>query len=159
MNHEVTVEIPSGSRVKYEIDHQTGRIHLDRLLFTSMQYPTHYGYFENTLGEDGDPLDALIYLPDVDLVPGVVVEARPIGMFSMTDDGGGDDKLLCVVDDPRFEHIQDINDVSDWLKSEIEHFFTHYKDLEPGKWVKADGWKGRDEAEAELKASIERYRG
>ncbi|PXA76564.1 inorganic diphosphatase [Auritidibacter sp. NML100628] len=159
MNHDVTVEIPSGSRVKYEIDHQTGRIHLDRLLFTSMQYPTHYGYFENTLGEDGDPLDALIYLPDVDLVPGVVVEARPIGMFSMTDDGGGDDKLLCVVDDPRFEHIQDINDVSEWLKSEIEHFFTHYKDLEPGKWVKADGWKGRDEAEAELKASIERYHG
>ncbi|WGH83447.1 inorganic diphosphatase [Auritidibacter ignavus] len=159
MNHDVTVEIPSGSRVKYEIDHQTGRIHLDRLLFTSMQYPTHYGYFENTLGEDGDPLDALIYLPDVDLVPGVVVEARPIGMFSMTDDGGGDDKLLCVIDDPRFEHIQDINDVSDWLKSEIEHFFTHYKDLEPGKWVKADGWKGRDEAETELKASIERYHG
>jgi inorganic pyrophosphatase len=157
MNHDVTIEIPAASRVKYEFDHETGRLRLDRVLFTSMQYPTHYGYFENTLGEDGDPLDALVYLPDFDLVPGVIVEARPVGVFNMTDDGGGDAKLICVPADKRFDHIQELEDIDEWLKKEIEHFFTRYKDLEPGKWVKADGWEGREAAEAELTASIERF--
>ncbi len=98
MKHDVTIEIPKGSRVKYEVDHETGRVRLDRVLFTSMQYPpTHYGFFENTLGEDGDPLDALVLLQDFDLHPGVIVESRPpIGVFNMTDDGGGDAKVLCV---------------------------------------------------------------
>ncbi|MCU1554762.1 MAG: inorganic pyrophosphatase, partial [Arthrobacter sp.] len=86
MKHDVTIEIPKGSRVKYEVDHETGRVRLDRVLFTSMQYPTHYGYFEDTLGEDGDPLDALVLLQDFDLYPGVIVESRPIGVFNMTDD-------------------------------------------------------------------------
>jgi inorganic pyrophosphatase len=157
MIHDVTIEIPAASRVKYEFDHETGRLRLDRVLFTSMQYPTHYGYFENTLGEDGDPLDALVYLPDFDLVPGVIVEARPVGVFNMTDDGGGDAKLICVPADKRFDHIQELEDIDEWLKKEIEHFFTRYKDLEPGKWVKADGWEGREAAEAELAASIERF--
>jgi inorganic pyrophosphatase len=140
MKHDVTIEIPKGSRVKYEVDHETGRVRLDRVLFTSMQYPTHYGFFENTLGEDG-----------------VIVEARPIGVFNMTDDGGGDAKVLCVPADARFDHINEISDVSEFLIKEIEHFFTRYKDLEPGKWVKAEGWGDRAAAEAELEASIKRY--
>ncbi len=157
MKHDVTIEIPRGSRVKYEVDHETGRVRLDRVLFTSMGYPTHYGYFDDTLGEDGDPLDALVLLQEHDLHPGVVVEARPIGVFNMTDDGGGDAKVLCVIDDKRYDHIKEISDVDDFLIKEIEHFFTHYKDLEPGKWVKAEGWDDRAAAEAELKASIERF--
>jgi inorganic pyrophosphatase len=157
MKHDVTIEIPKGSRVKYEVDHETGRVRLDRVLFTSMQYPTHYGFFENTLGEDGDPLDALVLLQDFDLHPGVIVEARPIGVFNMTDDGGGDAKVLCVPADPRFDHIQEVSDVSEFLIKEIEHFFTRYKDLEPGKWVKAEGWGDRAAAEAELEASIKRF--
>lgn len=159
MKHDVTIEIPAGSRVKYEVNDETGRIHLDRILFTPMQYPTHYGYFENTLGEDNDPLDALVFLPGFDLLPGIIVEARPIAMFSMTDDGGGDDKVLCVPADPRFDHIQDLDDIDEYLVKEIEHFFVHYKDLEPGKWVKAEGWKDKAAAEAELQASIERFKG
>lgn len=137
MQHDVTIEIPKGSRVKYEIDHETHRLRLDRVLFTSMQYPTHYGYFEDTLGEDGDPLDALVMLQDFDLLPGVLVESRPIAVFNMTDDGGGDAKVLCVPSDKRFDHIQELSDVPEFLVKEIEHFFTRYKDLEPGKWVKA----------------------
>lgn len=158
MQHDVTIEIPSGSRVKYEIDEETGRLRLDRVLFTSMQYPTHYGYFEDTLGEDGDPLDALVWIPDVDLLPTVIVEARPIGVFNMTDDGGGDAKVLCVSADPRFDYIKELSDVDEFLIKEIEHFFTRYKDLEPGKWVKAEGWADRAEAEAELTRSIERFK-
>jgi len=159
LSHDVTIEIPTGSRVKYEIDHETHRLRLDRVLFTPMQYPTHYGYFDDTLGEDGDPLDAMVWIPGVDLVPGVVVESRPIGVFNMTDDGGGDAKLLCVPTDKRFDHIKELEDVDEWLIKEIEHFFTRYKDLEPGKWVKAEGWQGREAAEAELAASIERFKG
>lgn len=157
MKHDVTIEIPRGSRVKYEVDHETGRVRLDRILFTAMQYPTHYGFFDNTLGEDGDPLDALVLLQEYDLHPGVVLEARPIAVFNMTDDGGGDAKVLCVLDDPRYAHIQELSDVEEFLVKEIEHFFTHYKDLEPGKWVKAEGWADKAAAEAELEASIKRF--
>ncbi|KAD4060596.1 inorganic diphosphatase [Arthrobacter yangruifuii] len=157
MKLDVTIEIPKGSRVKYEIDHETHRLRLDRVLFTAMAYPTHYGYFENTLGEDGDPLDALVMLQDFDLMPGVLVESRPIGVFNMVDDGGGDAKVLCVPVDPRFDHIQDLSDVSSFLLDEIKHFFTKYKDLEPGKWVEAADWAGREAAEAEVKASLARF--
>ena len=159
LTHDVTIEIPEGSRVKYEIDHETHRLRLDRVLFTPMQYPTHYGYFDDTLGEDGDPLDAMVWIPGVDLVPGVVVESRPVGVLNMTDDGGGDAKLLCVPKDKRFDHIQELEDVDQWTRQEIEHFFTRYKDLEPGKWVKIEGWAGRAEAEAELTRSIELFKG
>ncbi|GAA3281458.1 inorganic diphosphatase [Nesterenkonia halobia] len=157
LTRDVTIEIPAGSRVKYEIDHETHRLRLDRVLYTPMQYPTHYGYFDETLGEDGDPLDALVYLPGVDLIPGVVVEARPIAVLNMTDDGGGDAKLVCVPDDKRFDAFQELEDLDEWVRGEIEHFFTRYKDLEPGKWVKIEGWQGREEAEAELQRSIDRY--
>ena len=105
MEFDVTIEIPKGQRNKYEVDHETGRIRLDRLLFTSMAYPADYGYVEDSLGEDGDPLDALVLL-DEPTFPGCLVRARPIGMFHMRDEAGGDDKILCVpAGDPRKAHI------------------------------------------------------
>lgn len=156
MKFDITIEIPKGSKVKYEIDHETHRLRLDRVLFTSMAYPAHYGYIDNSLGEDGDPLDALMLL-DVDLVPGVLVEARPVGVFNMTDDGGGDAKVLTVPVDPRFDHIQELSDVSTFVLDEIKHFFTKYKDLEPGKWVEAADWEDRAAAEAEVEASFKRF--
>lgn len=156
MELDVTIEINRGSRVKYEVDHETGRLRLDRVLFTSMQYPTAYGYFENTLGEDGDPLDAMVIL-DVDVIPGVLVEARPIAVFRMTDEAGGDDKVLCVPADKRYDHIQSIDDVSEQLKAEIKHFFERYKDLEPGKWVKGEGWEDKDFAEKLVVEAQERF--
>ena len=157
MELDVVIEIPRGSRVKYEIDHETGRLRLDRVLFTSMQYPTHYGFFDNTLGEDGDPLDAMVLL-DYDLVPGVTLEARPVAVFNMTDDGGPDAKVLCVPADPRFDDIKELEDLSPFLLDEIKHFFTKYKDLEPGKWVEAADWAGREEAERFVTESIERFK-
>ncbi|GAB3945924.1 inorganic diphosphatase [Corynebacterium tapiri] len=158
MKVDVTVEIPKGSRNKYEVDHETGRVHLDRYLFTPMAYPADYGFIEHTLGEDGDPLDALIIMPEP-VFPGVIVSARIVGVFKMTDEAGGDDKLLCVLDDPRFDHLQDINDISEFTRDEIEHFFVHYKDLEPGKEVSGSGWGGRDEAVKIHDEAIARYQG
>ncbi|RAV31216.1 inorganic diphosphatase [Corynebacterium heidelbergense] len=155
---EVTIEIPKGSRNKYEVDHETGKVFLDRYLFTPMAYPADYGFIDHTLGEDGDPLDALVILPEP-VFPGVIVKARPVGVFKMTDEAGGDDKLLCVVDDVRFSHIQDLGDVDQFTRSEIEHFFTHYKDLEPGKDVQGSGWGEAAEAERILAEAVERYQG
>ena len=149
MQFDVLIEIQKGSRNKYEVDHDSGKVKLDRYLFTAMGYPTDYGYIEDTLGEDGDPLDALVLLPEP-VFPGCIVEARPVGMFRMTDEKGGDDKVLCVLADQRWDHIQDIGDVSDFELDAIKHFFVHYKDLEPGKFVKAADWVGREEAEAEV---------
>jgi inorganic pyrophosphatase len=156
---DVTVEIPKGERNKYELDHKTHRIRLDRTLFTSMQYPADYGFIDNTLGNDGDPLDALVILP-FPTFPGCVIECRAIGMFKMTDEAGGDDKILCVpAGDPRHDHTQDVGDVSDFDLGEIEHFFTSYKDLEPGKSVEEGSfWVGREEAEAEIEASFQRFK-
>ena len=157
MTIEVTIEIPKGQRNKYEVDHETGKVYLDRYLFTPMAYPADYGYIEDTLGEDGDPLDALVVLPEP-VFPGVIVKARPVGVFKMTDEAGGDDKLLCVIDDVRYEHYQDIDDVSQFLKDEIEHFFVHYKDLEPNKEVSGSGWGNKAEAEKILQDAIEAYK-
>ncbi len=129
---DVTIEIPKGSRNKYEVDHETGRIRLDRRLFTSTSYPADYGFVENTLGEDGDPLDALVIL-DEPTFPGCLIKCRAIGMFRMTDEAGGDDKLLCVpASDPRVEHLRDIHHVSEFDRLEIQHFFEVYKDLVAG---------------------------
>lgn len=152
-NIEVTIEIPKGSRNKYEIE--DGKIYLDRYLFTPMAYPADYGYIDNTLGEDGDPLDALVILPE-SVFPGVIVKARTVGVFKMTDEAGGDDKLLCVLDDPRFDKYQDIEDLSQYTKDEIEHFFVHYKDLEPGKEAHGEGWGTAAEAQQILDEAIER---
>lgn len=158
MEFDVTIEILKGQRNKYEIDHETGRVRLDRYLYTSMGYPTDYGYIEDTLGEDGDPLDAMVLLPQ-SVYPGVIVAARPVGMFRMTDEKGGDDKVLCVpAGDHRWDQVQDIGDVPEFELDVIKHFFVHYKDLEPGKFVKAADWVGREDAEAEIQRSIERFK-
>lgn len=156
MSIEVTIEIPKGSRNKYEVDHETGKVYLDRYLFTPMAYPLDYGFIDHTLGEDGDPLDALVILPEP-VFPGVIVKARPVGVFKMTDEAGGDDKLLCVLDDPRWNHFQDISDVSEFLRDEIEHFFVHYKDLEPNKEVTGSGWSDKAEAERIYSEAVTRY--
>jgi inorganic pyrophosphatase len=153
---DVTIEIPKGQRNKYEVDHVTGRVRLDRYLYTSMAYPTDYGFIEDTLGEDGDPLDALVLLPQA-VFPGVIVEARPVGMFQMTDEAGGDDKVLCVpAGDVRWDHINDIGDVPSYELEVIKHFFEHYKDLEPGKWVKVLRWGGADDAHRLIAEGIAR---
>ena len=153
MQFDVTIEIPRGQRNKYEVDHETGRLRLDRYLFTPMAYPADYGFIEDTLGNDGDPLDAMVLLPQP-VFPGVLVEARPVAMFQMVDEAGGDDKVLCVpAGDPRWDHIQDLHDVPQMELDGIKHFFMHYKDLEPNKFVKAAEWVGRAEAEAEIQRS------
>jgi inorganic pyrophosphatase len=154
---DVLIEVPRGSRNKYEVDHHTGRIRLDRVLFTSTQYPADYGYVEDTLGADGDPLDALVIIWGDPLFPGVLVRCRTIGMFRMTDEMGPDDKLLCVpAGDPRKDNLQDIQDMPEFDKLEIQHFFEVYKDLEPGKSVEGADWVGREAAEAEIIRSRER---
>ncbi|MEV4239602.1 MULTISPECIES: inorganic diphosphatase [unclassified Nocardia] len=156
MEFDVTIEIPKGSRNKYEVDHETGRVRLDRFLYTSMAYPADYGYIENTLGEDGDPLDALVLLPEP-VFPGCLIEVRPVAMYKMVDEAGGDDKVLCVpAGDKRWDHIQDLADVPEFELAAIKHFFERYKDLEPGKYVKGSEWVGRAEAEAEIEASLKR---
>ncbi|MBY8875455.1 inorganic diphosphatase [Micromonospora sp. PLK6-60] len=158
MDFDVTVEIPKGHRNKYEVDHATGRIRLDRTLFTSTQYPADYGFIEGTLGEDGDPLDALVLVPEPTF-PGCLIRCRTIGMFRMTDEKGGDDKVLCVpYEDPRQEHLRDIHHLGEFDRLEIQHFFEVYKDLEPGKSVEGATWVGRVEAEAEIAASYRRAR-
>ena len=158
LEFDVLVEIPKGERNKYEVDHESGRIRLDRTLFTSTAYPADYGYIENTLGQDGDPLDALVILQQPTF-PGCLIRCRAIGMFRMTDEAGGDDKVLCVpTGDQRAAWRQDIDDVSDFHRLEIQHFFEVYKDLEPGKSVEGAEWVGRTEAEDEVRASFERLK-
>jgi inorganic pyrophosphatase len=149
---DVFIEIPKGQRNKYEMDHETGRIRLDRMLFTATRYPSDYGFIDNTLADDGDPLDALVLL-DEPTFPGCIIACRAIGMFRMSDEKGADDKVLCVVaTDPRMAHMSDINDVAEFDLLEIQHFFEVYKALEPGKAVEGFSWVGRAEAEAEIEA-------
>src|ERR1700759_2344255 len=156
MDFDVTVEIPKGQRNKYEVDHATGRIRLDRTLFTSTQYPADYGFIEGTLGQDGDPLDALVLIAEPTF-PGCLVRARAIGMFRMTDEKGRDDKVLCVpAEDPRQEHLRDIHHLGEFDRMEIQHFFTVYKDLEPGKSVEGATWVGRGEPRRKTPASSTR---
>jgi inorganic pyrophosphatase len=153
---DVLIEIPKGTRNKYELDKETGRIRLDRMLFTSTRYPADYGFIENTLGLDSDPLDALVLL-DEPTFPGCLIKCRAIGMFRMKDEKGGDDKVLCVpAQDPRVAHMRDIEDVPEFDRLEIQHFFEVYKDLEPGKSVEGATWVGRAEAEAEIDESRRR---
>jgi inorganic pyrophosphatase len=152
----VFVEIPSGSRNKYEYDKELGGIVLDRRLFTAMTYPADYGYVEGTLAEDGDPLDALVLVSDPTF-PGCRIRVRTIGVFHMADEKGPDEKLLCEpLGDPAFDRIHDIDDVPVELRDEIEHFFQRYKDLEPAKRTETRGWGNRDEAEQILSAARER---
>jgi inorganic pyrophosphatase len=154
---EVTIEIPKGQRNKYEMDHATGRIRLDRMLFTSTRYPADYGFIDDTLADDGDPLDALVLL-DEPTFPGCLITCRVLGMFRMRDEMGLDDKVLCVpAGDPRMAHLLDIEDVGKFERLEIQHFFEVYKDLEPGKSVQAEAWADRAAAEAQVEACRERF--
>ncbi len=156
MEFDVTIEIPKGQRNKYEMDHVTGRIRLDRTLFTATQYPADYGFVDGTLGADGDPLDALVLVQEPTF-PGCLIACRAIGMFRMTDEAGGDDKVLCVpAHDPRLEHMRDIHHLPEFERLEIQHFFEVYKDLEPGKSVEGATWVGRAEAEEEIERSRKR---
>ena len=151
MDVDVVIEIPQGSRNKYEMDHKTGRIRLDRMLFTSTVYPLDYGYIDNTLAEDGDPLDALVWLDDPTF-PGCVVTVRPVAVFWMTDEKGPDAKVLTVpAADPRRGGVRDLADVPPYLTAEIGHFFDIYKELEPGKSADVRGWMDRAEAERLIK--------
>jgi inorganic pyrophosphatase len=157
VDFDVTIEIPKGQRNKYELDHTTGRIRLDRTLFTATQYPADYGFVEDTLGQDGDPLDALVLLPEPTF-PGCLILSRAIGMFRMSDEKGRDDKVLCVpANDPRQEHLRDIHHLAEFDRLEIQHFFEVYKDLEPGKSVEGATWVGRAEAEQEILDSRQRW--
>jgi inorganic pyrophosphatase len=158
MEFDVLIEIPRGSRKKYEVDHASGRIRLDRTLFTATQYPADYGFVPDTLGEDGDPLDALVLVLEPTF-PGCLIRSRPIGMFRMTDEKGGDDKILCVpAGDPRQEHLRDLHHLPEFDRLEIGHFFLIYKELEPGKSVEGASWADRAAAEAEVEAARRRLR-
>ncbi len=153
---DVIVEIPQGSRNKYEMDHKAGRIRLDRMLFTATRYPSDYGYIEGTLGHDGDPVDALVLVGDPTF-PGCTILCRAVCMFCMSDEHGPDEKVLCVpAHDPRYADVRDIGDISSFDLLEITHFFEVYKDLEPGKSVEGSHWEGRAGAYTEIAAARQR---
>ena len=153
----IIVEIPRGSQNKYEYDHENHMIFLDRHLVVSMGYPAEYGFIPDTLGGDGDPLDALV-LTAYPTFPGCLIKAKILGMCLMTDEKGEDAKLLMVPTyDPKWKAASDIGDVAKAVLDRITHFFTVYKDLDEGKWMKVERWVGRAEAEAELAASRARF--
>lgn len=155
----VVIEIPRGSRNKYEIDHETNRVYLDRRLFTATTYPADYGFVPDTLGGDGDPLDALVLLDDP-VYPGVWVQARPVGVLYMEDEAGEDAKLICVPPyERRWDDVHDISDLSPQLVAEIRHFFEVYKALEPGKHSSTQGIGGRDDAWREILEGRQRHLG
>jgi inorganic pyrophosphatase len=157
----VLVECPLGGEpIKYELDKDSGALFVDRILHTPMRYPCNYGFIPHTLAEDGDPIDALI-VARTPFMPGSIARVRPVGVLMMEDDGGGDAKLLCVNVNKVYPYYADVNNYSDLpeiLLNQIEHFFTHYKDLEPGKWTKCQGWQSREVAEQLIVDSINRAR-
>ncbi|GGX04848.1 inorganic diphosphatase [Undibacterium macrobrachii] len=156
----VIIEIPmNADPIKYEVDKESGAIFVDRFMGTSMHYPCNYGYVPNTISGDGDPVDVLVITP-FPLIPGVVVRCRPIGILNMHDEAGADGKVLAVPIDkilPIYQHWQKPEDLNVLRLNQIQHFFEHYKDLEPGKWVKIDGWGGTDDARAEILNGVENY--
>jgi len=156
----VIIEIPSHAEpVKYEVDKETSAVFVDRFMATAMFYPCNYGYIPETLSDDGDPLDVLVTTPHA-LISGTVICCRPIGVLKMTDDSGEDAKLLAVPVDrltPLYSNIKEVEDLSPLLINQIEHFFKHYKDLEPGKWVEIDGWGNAEAAKKEILQSVENY--
>jgi len=156
----VVIEIPKDSEpVKYEVDKESGAIFVDRILSTPMRYPCNYGYVPHTQCGDGDPADVLVVLP-LPLIPGSVIRCRPVGVLRMSDEAGGDEKILAVPITKVFNgysHIGDIDQVSPHWLERIGHFFEHYKDLEKGKWVKLDGWGNAEEAKQILRDSMTRY--
>ncbi|MBN2647163.1 MAG: inorganic diphosphatase [Thiotrichales bacterium] len=155
----VIIEIPAfAAPIKYEVDKDTDLAWVDRLQGATMQYPANYGYINNTLSDDGDPVDVLVVTPHP-LIVGSVIRCRPIGIFKMTDDGGQDAKVIAVPVTkltPIYANIQQVEDIP-LLKQQIEHFFSHYKDLEPGKWVKVDGWGDVEDARQEILSGVAAY--
>ena len=158
----VIIEIPmNADPIKYEVDKESGAMFVDRFMSTAMHYPCNYGYIPQTLSDDGDPVDVLVITP-YPLTPGVVVTCRPIGILKMQDEAGDDAKVLAVPVDkilPIYKHWQKPEDLQDLRLQQIQHFFEHYKDLEPGKWVKVDGWEGPEAAKQEIVNGVAAYKG
>ncbi|WP_119342786.1 inorganic diphosphatase [Facilibium subflavum] len=158
----VVIEIPANNEpVKYEFDKDSNMLIVDRFMSATMQYPCNYGFVPNTLSEDGDPVDVLVVSP-VDLRPGVIINCRPVGVLKMTDESGVDAKIIAVPTDKltkAYSHVKEINDLPELLLAQIKHFFEHYKDLEPNKWVKVDGFADANAAKDDIKASIARFKG
>lgn len=155
------VEIPMNSSVKYELDEETCLVKVDRFLYTSMSYPFNYGFIPGTKSEDGDPIDLLLISREP-IMPGTIIEAKPIGMLIMQDEEGPDSKIIAVPKeklDPIYGAWNNVNDIPDFLKKKISHFFEHYKELEPGKWVKVTGWENVDKAKTEILNAIKRAKG
>ena len=154
----VVIEIPTNSDpIKYEVDKDSDALFVDRFLGTPMFYPANYGYIPNTLSEDGDAADVMVVTP-YPVVAGSVIRCRPVGMLRMEDESGIDAKIVAVPHEkltPIYKNVQEYTDLPELLLKQMEHFFTHYKDLEPGKWVKISGWGGSDEAKQEILKSIE----
>jgi inorganic pyrophosphatase len=157
----VIIEIPmNADPIKYEIDKATGALFVDRFVSTAMHYPCNYGYVPDTLSDDGDPVDVLVITPFA-LMSGVVVRCRVIGLLKMADEAGGDTKVLAVPIDkltPLYRHIRHARDLPEMVLSQITHFFAHYKDLEPGKWVKVEGWGTPEEAKEEIVEGVKRLK-
>jgi inorganic pyrophosphatase len=161
--HEVNVlgEVPVGGEpIKYEMDKAAGTLVVDRFLYTAMRYPGNYGFIPHTLSEDGDPIDVLV-ANQRGVVPGAILAVRPVGVLKMQDEAGGDEKIVAVPVprlSRRYESVHEYTDLPAITIQQIEHFFVHYKDLEPGKWVKVLGWGGADEAKQIILAAVERER-
>ncbi len=155
----VIIEVPVGGQpIKYEMDKEAGTLVVDRFLYTPMTYPGNYGFVPHTLSEDGDPIDVLV-CNTRPLVPGCVINAKPIGVLIMEDDGGQDEKVIAVPSPKltrRYEGVENFDDIPDITLNQIEHFFEHYKDLEPGKWVKIGGWRDATEAKRLIVEAIGR---
>jgi inorganic pyrophosphatase len=156
----VIIEIPAhADPVKYEVDKESGAMFVDRFMSTCMHYPCNYGYVPHTLSEDGDPVDVLVPTP-FPLMGGSVIRCRPIGVLKMTDESGTDAKLIAVPVSkltPIYKDVNEAKDLPELLLNQIEHFFEHYKDLEPGKWVKIEGWDNAEAAKQEIIDSVKRY--
>ncbi|OYX14108.1 MAG: inorganic pyrophosphatase [Rhizobiales bacterium 32-66-8] len=159
--HEVNVviEVPIGGEpIKYEMDKEAGALFVDRFLYTPMRYPGNYGFIPHTLSGDGDPCDVLI-ANTRPIIPGAIISARPVGVLLMEDEGGLDEKIIAVPGPKltkRYDHVQNYTDLPEISRAQIEHFFTHYKDLEPNKWVKIVRWGGVEEAHKMIEEAIER---
>lgn len=155
----VIIEVPTGGQpIKYEMDKEAGMLVVDRFLYTAMSYPGNYGFVPHTLSEDGDPIDVLVCNSRA-LMPGCLINVRPIGVLIMEDNAGQDEKILAVPSPHltrRWEHVTNYSDLPEITLQQVEHFFEHYKDLEPGKWVKIGDWFGADKAEELIVAAIER---
>lgn len=158
----VAIEIPSNSSpVKYELDKDMGALLVDRFMATPMFYPANYGFIPHTLADDGDPIDVLVVTP-YPVQAGSIIRCRPVGMLNMEDEAGGDAKVIAVPHDKltsAYTSVQDVEDLPQLLRDQIHHFFENYKTLEPGKWVKVQGWVNAAEAKKAIEKSVKAYKG